>query len=105
MGSEPKTPKRKGRPKGAVSVMSHDLRAMVLKALTMVGGVEFLAQQAERNPVAILSLLARLIPREIVADVTHHQSAEDVPDAVLADIVRERGGRAIEAPPGPELPH
>jgi hypothetical protein len=44
---------------------------MILEALDAVGGRDYLAAQARENPQSFLSLVARVIPRELVAAVSH----------------------------------
>jgi len=43
---------------------------MIVGALSDVGGREYLAEQANRNPVAFLGLIAKVLPKEISATVT-----------------------------------
>jgi hypothetical protein len=43
---------------------------MILTALSELGGVEYLKQQARDNPVAFLSLLGKIVPREVAANVS-----------------------------------
>lgn len=38
---------------------------MVEKALTKAGGVDYLARQAEQNPVAFLGLVGRVLPLQL----------------------------------------
>lgn len=52
---------RKGRPNKA----TRQLREMILAALDQAGGVDYLADQARAEPVAFLSLLARILPTQI----------------------------------------
>lgn len=54
-----------GRPKGSVNKVTHDVRAMVLKALQDSGGVKYLAQQAKTNPTAFLTLVGKIVPKEV----------------------------------------
>lgn len=58
-----------GKPKGAVSKINRDVKDMIKNALDKVGGTEYLARQAEENPVAFMSLLAKILPAEIKANV------------------------------------
>jgi len=44
--------------------MNRTLRDMILGALDDAGGQAYLAEQAEKNPVAFLALVGRLLPRE-----------------------------------------
>jgi hypothetical protein len=41
---------------------------MIVKALNRVGGVMYLARQAEENPSAFLSLLGRILPKEALPE-------------------------------------
>ena len=59
-----------GRVKGVPNKITTDLREMIRGALDDVGGRAFLVEQARINPVAFLSLVAKIIPREIEAKVT-----------------------------------
>jgi hypothetical protein len=51
----------RGRPKGAQNKLS----AMILGALNNVGGIEYLARQAEENPAAFMALLGKVLPMQI----------------------------------------
>ena len=64
------TPKPKARPrggsrKGIPNRLTSDVRSLVLAALHGVGGQEYLERQALANPVAFMSLVAKLIPTKI----------------------------------------
>lgn len=59
----------KGRPKGAVNKVQKEVKEMLLYALNNVGGQEYLARQAEANPTAFLSLIGKLIPRDVRAEI------------------------------------
>lgn len=54
----------KGRPKGARNKVTKNLREMVLGALDDVGGQDYLAEQAQTNPVAFMALLGKVLPPE-----------------------------------------
>ena len=59
----------KGRVKGVPNKLNAAVKDMVLQALNDVGGVSYLAEQAEKNPKAFLSLVGRLVPLNVTADV------------------------------------
>ena len=59
-----------GRPKGSPNKITGDAKAMIHKALDLVGGVAYLRRQAEENPVAFMSLYGRTIPRETKLEIT-----------------------------------
>lgn len=55
----------KGRPPGAKNKLPGQIKELVEGALADVGGREYLAKQARKNPKAFLGLVARLIPRDL----------------------------------------
>ena len=57
-----------GRPKGSPNKNSSELKAMVLKALELKGGIEYLALQADENPSAFLALVGKLLPKDVNVD-------------------------------------
>lgn len=59
-----------GRIKGAKAKPYHSvaLKDMILAALHKNGGVEYLSRQAKENPVAFMSLLAKVIPLKVDTD-------------------------------------
>jgi len=50
----------KGRPKGARNKVSRELKEMILAALDKAGGEQYFVEQANRNPVAFLTLLGKV---------------------------------------------
>jgi hypothetical protein len=55
----------KGRPKGVPNKATGALKEMILGALSKVGGEEYLVDQAEKNPAAFMSLIAKVLPTEL----------------------------------------
>ena len=55
----------KGRPKGAVNKTTKALKEMILGALDQAGGQQYLAEQAEENPTAFLTLIGKVLPMEL----------------------------------------
>ena len=51
-----------GRPKGALNKTTRELKEMILGALDDAGGQDYLARQANENPVAFLSLIGKVLP-------------------------------------------
>lgn len=54
-----------GKPKGAVAHFNRSIKDMIEKALHKAGGVDYLARQAEENPVAFMSLVGRVLPLQL----------------------------------------
>lgn len=54
-----------GKPKGAISKLNRSIKDMILGALEDVGGRDYLARQAEANPVAFMGLVGRVLPLQL----------------------------------------
>ena len=68
----------KGRPKGVPNRMTREIRDMIGQALNEAGGVEYLKRQATENPAAFLTLVGKIVPKEVDSNVTLGvPSAED----------------------------
>ncbi len=59
----------RGRPKGTPNKTTKALKDMILGALSDVGGQSYLARQAEENPTAFLTLVGKVLPHELKADL------------------------------------
>ena len=55
---------RKGRP----NKINADLKAMILGALDEAGGQQYLAEQARANPAAFMTLVGKILPRQVGGD-------------------------------------
>lgn len=76
-----------GRPAGAKNKLTGDLRAAIIESFEQVGGVDYLVAAALSNPKAYLSLLSKIVPREIEADINAKLALHvlsGVPDAADA---------------------
>lgn len=60
----------KGRVKGVPNKITATMKEMLAEALEKVGGPEYLARMAEEQPAAFLSLLGRLVPSEVRAELS-----------------------------------
>lgn len=57
-----------GRQKGTPNKLTGTVKDMVLTALSEVGGVEYLKQQAQANPTAFMTLVGKVMPTQIAGD-------------------------------------
>lgn len=68
-----------GRKKGTGNHKSLELRCQILQALDEVGGVDYLVQQAKENPASFLTLVGKVIPKEIsIEQKTRHIIESDL---------------------------
>ena len=59
-----------GRPAGRLNKVNADIKAMIVEALSEVGGVTYLKAQAAENPTAFLGLVGKVLPKEVHVDLT-----------------------------------
>ena len=59
----------KGRPKGAQNKTTAAIKDMITQALDRSGGVEYLMEQAQSNPSAFLTLVGKVIPLQVNAEI------------------------------------
>lgn len=57
----------KGRKVGTPNRIGSEVKDMILGALQAAGGEAYLAQQATLNPVAFMTLLSKILPRDNVS--------------------------------------
>ena len=50
------------------------LKEMIREALDRAGGVDYLQKQATENPTAFLSLVAKVLPKDVRAEVQPSES-------------------------------
>jgi hypothetical protein len=60
----------KGRKKGTPNKVTADLKAMIEGALQDAGGRAYLVAQAQENPAAFLTLVGKILPRDIKTELT-----------------------------------
>ena len=58
-----------GSRKGIPNVVTRDIRAMILGALSAGGGQRWLEVQMGANPVAFMTLVGKIIPQQIDATI------------------------------------
>ena len=59
-----------GRPKGVANKLTQTIKQSIEIAFLGVGGAEFLMQQARENPQAFMTLLGKIIPAQVQAELT-----------------------------------
>ncbi len=59
----------KGRPKGSQNKVTKALKEMILGALEDAGGQDYLVTQATENPTAFMTLLGKVLPQDVNANV------------------------------------
>jgi len=59
----------KGRPKGSTNKATKAIKEMILGALDDAGGQEYLKRQAEENPTAFMTLIGKVLPMQVDANV------------------------------------
>ena len=57
-----------GRKKGSINKENKAIREMVLEALDLAGGSEYLYKQSQDNPTAFISLIAKVMPTQVTGD-------------------------------------
>jgi hypothetical protein len=82
----------KGRRKGSLNKVSGEIRAMIVQALSAAGGTAYLVEQAEKSPQAFLSLLGKLVPAEVRAELGGSLTVETSFDAIMERAIVIRGG-------------
>jgi hypothetical protein len=54
-----------GRKAGVPNKLSGQVKEMILEALDVAGGVDYLTAQANQNPVAFMSLVGKVLPMQV----------------------------------------
>lgn len=83
----------KGRPKGVPNKTNAAVKEMILQALDKAhkdGGVAYLRDQAEKNPVAFMSLVGKVLPLQLTGDKDNpvHIVSKENRDAAVAAAIR-----------------
>ena len=81
----------KGRPKGSKNRNTKALKDMILGALEAKGGQEWLERQMVRNPVAMLTLIGKVLPSTLEAIVRTQKITPEQADAIVEAAGRGEG--------------
>lgn len=60
--------KKGGRRRGVPNKITTALKDIILQALANKGGVSYLEEQADKNPVAFMTLVGRVLPLQVKQD-------------------------------------
>ena len=66
-----------GRPKGVRNKVTKALKDQILGALEEKGGQAWLAQQMDANPTAMLTLIGRVLPTTVNANIAARNMTDD----------------------------
>jgi hypothetical protein len=87
-----------GRPKGVPNKIPAAVKDMVMAALEKVGGIDYLAEQATKNPAAFMALLGKVLPMQLTG-------ANDGPVMIITGVCRhgegDEGDDAVPCLPAP----
>ena len=72
-----------GRPKGSTGRQNKAIKDMIEAALDEVGGKQYFVEQAKENPSAFMTLVGRILPKDISLTrelhvITYKPTNEDV---------------------------
>lgn len=87
-GRKPGTPKTGGRKKGTPNKLTATVKEAIERAFHEVGGHAYLVKQAKENPQAFITLLGKVIPLQVAAEIatTTSSIAGLSPDEIRARV-------------------
>jgi hypothetical protein len=90
--------RRGGRQKGTPNKATNDIKAMILGALSDVGGRDYLARQAIENPGPFMTLVGKVLPTQLTSDsIGDHWALHLIAARAIAQELRaERETLSIE---------
>jgi hypothetical protein len=80
---QPKGGSRLGKP----NKTTHDIKSMILAALNKAGGEKYLYEQAIMNPVAFLSLLSKIMPRDVNLGIDANMRITNVTHTIIDSVI------------------
>lgn len=96
-------PGNPGKAVGTKDKSTRGIRGMILQALSNVGGVKYLEEQAVKQPVAFLSLVGKVLPLDVTSS---DGSMRPVVALYMPDNRRDGStARVIEHAPVPAIGH
>ena len=64
----------KGRKKGSVNKLTKSIKEAIEASFEQVGGAKYLAEMAEKQPVAYMTLLGKVLPTQVDANISDKRS-------------------------------
>lgn len=89
-----------GRPKGVKNKVTRDIKEAVLQAFEEGGGKGWLMQQMIENPTAFMTLIGKIIPTQVQAEMTGKDGGpvqtitvnpSELSSATLTELMRAKG--------------
>jgi hypothetical protein len=77
----------KGRPKGATNKMTRTIKAAIEEAFTKVGGADYLATMAIKQPAAFMTLLGKVLPTQM--EVTNPDGSMSSPTRIVIEAAEQ----------------
>ena len=74
-----------GRKAGVPNKLTATVKMMLLDALQKKGGVRYLMKMADKHPQSFMTLLGKIIPTQVVGDMSYRYVAEIPPPETDAD--------------------
>ena len=104
VGKRKGSPKTGGRRKGTPNLINAELKDLIRGALEDAGGRKYLTEQAAENPSAFLSLIAKILPKDITVagnpdnPINMHHALNSRAIQAVDDLIRAiAGARASKA--------
>lgn len=98
-------PKTGGRVKGQPNKLTTQIKDMIRAALDEAGGVDYLVQQSEDNPVAFLSLVGKLVPIDASVQLNDKRSSAMTDDELERHILTASSLGATSKAKGKSVTH
>jgi len=86
-----------GRPRGVPNRLNADIKAMIVGALSDVGGRDYLAKRAIDTPAAFLTLIGKVLPMQIAGDGGGAVTIEVITGVPRADDAEEEESHNCDA--------
>ena len=77
-----------GRKKGTPNKTTAKVKDAIMEAFDKAGGVDYLVGIAREDPKTFCSLLGRVLPSEVKAELTGADGAQLFPDTIRFEIVK-----------------